>query len=112
MPGQYTCDKKKCPAFAGYSICSHVLAVAIQNDECGDLLKQSQHNSEPRLHDLSMIGMPSNAGRKPGHCKRKKRSTSQDENSVPTNIKKRTLPFYSRARCFISRHSNTSSAIY
>ena len=34
MPGQYTCDKKKCPAFAGYSICSHVLAVAIQNDEC------------------------------------------------------------------------------
>ena len=94
MPGQYTCDKKKCPAFAGYSICSHVLAVAIQNDECGDLLKQSQHNSEARLHDLSMIGMPSNAGRKPGHCKRKgkKRSTSQDENSVPTNIKKRTLP--------------------
>ena len=58
------------------------------------VFSRSQHNAEPRLHDLSMIGMPSNAGRKPGHCKRKrkKRSTSQDENSVPTNIKKWTLP--------------------
>ena len=38
-PGQYTCDKKKWPAYAGYNICSHVLAVAMQNSECEDLLQ-------------------------------------------------------------------------
>jgi len=59
-----------------------------------DLLKRNQHNSEPSLHDISMIGMPSNAGKKPGRYKRKRKrkSASQDENRVPTNSRKQTLP--------------------
>ena len=72
-PGQYTCDKKKCPAYTGYNICSHVLAVAMQNSECGDLLQRSQSSKEPRLHDVSLIGMPSNAGRKPGNFRRQRK---------------------------------------
>ena len=57
-PGQYSCDKKKCPAFAGYKICSH----ALQNNESKELLK-SGHSNGTSLHDVAMIGMPNNAGK-------------------------------------------------
>jgi len=83
-PGQYSCDKKKCPAFAGYKICSHVLAVALQNNESKELLK-SGHSNGASLHDVAMIGMPNNAGKKPGCVKKRSRKKKciQDENRVP-----------------------------
>ena len=89
-PGQYTCDKKKCPAFAGYRICSHVLAVAMQNNECEELLKSSHSNDSLGLHDVAMIGMPKNAGKKPGCTKKqsKKKKHVQDENLVPAGAYK------------------------
>jgi len=84
-PGQYSCDKKRCPAFAGYRICSHVLAVAFQNNESEELLKSSQSSNSVNLHNVAMIGMPNKAGKKPGCVKKqsKKKKCVQDENCVP-----------------------------
>jgi len=69
-PGQYTCDNKKCPAYASYKICSHVLAVAMQNKECDELLKTCHSSKGVSLHDVAMIGMPKNAGKKPVYTKK------------------------------------------
>ena len=70
---------KKGPAFAGYKICSYVLAVAFQSEE---LLKTCHSSNNASLHDVAMIGMPKNAGKKPMKRYRKRKSV-RDENRVP-----------------------------
>jgi len=57
-PEQHTCDNKKYPAYASYKICSHVLAVAMQNKKCEELLKTCHSSKGVSLHDVAMIGMP------------------------------------------------------
>ena len=84
--GQYTCNKK-CPMFAGYNICSHILAVAIHNGDSEALLKRCNHSAnEPNIHNVAMIGMPDNAGKKPTTRKRQPRKRhNQDENFAPSS---------------------------
>ena len=85
--GQYTCNKKKCPMFAGYNICSHILAVAIHNGDSEALLKRCNHSAnEPNIHNVAMIGMPDNADKKPTTRKRQpQKRHNQDENFAPSS---------------------------
>jgi len=71
FPVQYTCDNKKCPAYASYKICSHVLAVAMQNKECEELLKTCHSSKGVSLHDVAMIRMQKNAGKNQGTLRSK-----------------------------------------
>ncbi len=90
--GTYTCSKTKCPVFAGYKICAHVMAVAIHNGDIETLLKRYGHvGKAPNLTDVAMVGMPKNAGKKPKGKKvqhRKKRST-------PCNVSSLEIPGFS-----------------
>ena len=86
--GQYTCSKKKCPMFAGFDICGHVLAIAIRNGDSEALLKKcSRSAKEPNLQSVAMMEMPSNAGKKPNSRKwqPRKKKRSRDENDAPSS---------------------------
>lgn len=83
--GVYTCNKTKCPTFAGYKICAHILAVAIHNGDDGTLVeKYNKAGKGPNLADLSMMGMPKNAGKKPQGKPRKRKFSQCNESSTAT----------------------------
>lgn len=60
----------------------------MQNKECEELLKTCHSSKGVSLHDVAMIGMPKNAGKKPGYPKKrsKKKKSVQDKNHVPANF--------------------------
>jgi len=91
--GPYTCSKTKCPMFAGYKICAHVLAVAKHNGDTETLIeKYCRSAKEPNLTDVAMMGMPKNAGKKPRSENPRLRKAKQkasvgqlSENLVPSS---------------------------
>ena len=68
----YCCDDK-CPMFAGFSICSHVVAVAECNGDLKSFLDVASATCAPNLSAIANQGLPRGAGRKGGipKCKQK-----------------------------------------
>ena len=61
----YCCDDK-CPMFAGFSICSHVVAVAECNGDLKSFLDTASAMCAPNLSAIANQGLPRGAGRKGG----------------------------------------------
>ena len=68
----YCCDEK-CPMFAGFSICSHVVAVAEFNGDLRSFLDAAR-KCAPNLTAIANHGLPKGAGRKGGAIKRKRKA--------------------------------------
>jgi len=68
----YCCDDK-CPMIAGFSICSHVVAVTECNGDLKSFLDAASATCAPNLSAIANQGLPRGAGRKGGipKCKRK-----------------------------------------
>ena len=69
----YCCDDK-CPMFAGFSICSHVVAVAEFNGDLRSFLDAARAKCTPNLTAVANQGLPKGAGRKGAVPKRKRKS--------------------------------------
>jgi hypothetical protein len=65
--------------FKGYSICSHVVAVAEVNGDLPVLLKGVQKGCKPNLSAIANQGLPCGSGRKGGVPKRKRKGTTPIE---------------------------------
>ena len=70
------CCVEKCPSFAGFSICSHVVAVAECNGDLKSLnfLDAASATCAPNLSAIANQGLPRGAGRKGGIPKRKRKT--------------------------------------
>ena len=68
----YICDSN-CPMFKGFSLCSHVVAVA---EVLPIFLSSIKKGCKPNLSAIAMHGMPGGSGRKGGVPKRKRKSTT------------------------------------
>ena len=69
----YCCDDK-CAMFKGFSLCSHVLAVAECNGDLKSFLDAISSTCAPNLTAIANQGLPKGAGRKGGVPKRKRKS--------------------------------------
>ena len=69
----YCCDDK-CPMFAGFALCAHVVAVAESNGDLKSFLDAVRAKCSPNLTAIANQGLPKGAGRKGGIPKRKRRS--------------------------------------
>ena len=69
----YCCDDK-CPMFAGFSICSHVVAVAECNGDLRSFLDAARAKCTPNLTAIANQGLPKGAGRKGAVPKRKRKT--------------------------------------
>ena len=58
----YCCDNK-CPMFAGFSICSHVVAVAECNGDLKSFLDAASATCAPNLSAIANQGLPRGAGK-------------------------------------------------
>ena len=67
----YCCDDK-CAMFKGFSLCSHVLAVAECNGDLKSFLDSVSGTCTPNLTAIANQGLPKDAGRKGGVPKRKR----------------------------------------
>ena len=70
----YKCDNN-CQMFKGFSLCSHVVAVAQINGELSAFLNAPSSTFVPNLSSISQRDMPSGSGRKGGVAKRKRKQT-------------------------------------
>ncbi len=71
----YICDSK-CPMFAGFSICSHVVASVEDNNDLFQCLSEFiLTRTSPDLTAIAIQGLPSGARRKGGRTKRKRNKT-------------------------------------
>ena len=61
----YICDSN-CPMFKGFSLCSHVVAVAEVNGDLPVFLKSIQKGCKPNLSAIATQGLPCGSGRKGG----------------------------------------------
>ena len=68
----YCCDDK-CAMFKGFSLCSHVLAVAECNGDLKSFLDSVSGTCTPNLTAIANQGLPKGAGRKGGVPKRKRK---------------------------------------
>lgn len=74
--GMYSCDDK-CMMFKGFSLCSHVIAAAHDNNDLHSLLEyHKQTKGGPNLTAIASQGMPSGSGRIGGVPKRKRKSVT------------------------------------
>ena len=69
----YCCDDK-CAMFKGFSLCSHVVAVAECNGDLKSFLDAISSTCAPNLTAIANQGLPRGAGRKGGVPKRKRKS--------------------------------------
>lgn len=69
----YCCDDK-CAMYAGFSICSHVVAVAECNGDLKSFLDAASATCAPNLSAIASQGLPRGAGRKGGVPKRKRKT--------------------------------------
>ena len=92
----YCCDDK-CPMFAGFSICSHVVAVAKCNGDLKSFLDAASATCAPNLSAIANQRLPRGAGRK---------------GSIPKHKRKTAVPIQLRSVCpclvGIAGTSNTS----
>ena len=117
----YVCDSN-CPMFKGFSLCSHVVAVAEVNGDLPLFLKAIQSKCNPNLTAIASHGFSCGSGRKGGIPKRKRKTPTQVESrSVRQSLQSQTtlshlntipgahatsLPTASTSRTTVS-HSNT-----
>ena len=74
----YVCGPT-CQMYKGYSICSHVVAVAEVNGDLFDFLKAIEKQYSPNLTAIASAGFSAGAGRKSGVPKRKRKTTTPIE---------------------------------
>ncbi len=74
----YYCDSN-CQMFKGFSICSHVVAVAEVNGDLQTFLNCLQKKCVPNLSAIATHGLPCGTGRKGGIPKRKRKSVKPIE---------------------------------
>ena len=62
----FKCDTQ-CPMYSSYKLCSHIVAVAEQQQQLKELISIiCKSKAGPNLTSLVMTGMPKTSGRKPG----------------------------------------------
>jgi hypothetical protein len=84
--GLYMCDSR-CQMYAGFSICSHVVAAAQHNGELSSYLANFTSSfKSPNLTAIATQGLPAGAGRKGGQTKRKPSKTNIPVESVSSRI--------------------------
>ena len=100
------CSDQHCPMYAGFKVCSHVVAVAECSGDLKSFLDAARRKCAPNLSVIANQGLPKGAGRKGG---------------VPKNKRKNPVPIESRSvrPCLaditeassIQQESNSASSI-